>query len=108
MFMAERIKTYREFYEFYLTEHRNKTSRMLHFIGTFLVFALVVLAIALEWGWQWIFVPMVGYGFAWIGHAFFENNKPATFKYPLWSLCSDFKLFFEILFGLRSFDATKD
>ncbi|UJH92417.1 DUF962 domain-containing protein [Antarcticibacterium sp. 1MA-6-2] len=106
--MAERIKTYKEFYRFYLSEHRNKTSRILHFIGTFLVFVLLFLAIIWDWGWEWIFVPVVGYAFAWIGHAFFERNKPATFKYPFWSLISDFKLFFEILLGKRSFNSKRD
>lgn len=106
--MSNRIKSYTEFYRFYLTEHRNKTSRILHFIGTFLVFGLLFLAILFDWGWEWIFLPVVGYGFAWIGHAFFEKNKPATFKYPFWSLISDFKLFFEILFRTKSFDSRKD
>lgn len=104
--MEERIKSYSEFYKYYLTEHRNKTSRILHFIGTFLVFILLFVAIFQGWGWKWFLVPVVGYGFAWIGHAFFERNKPATFKYPLWSLISDFKLFFELLFGKRSFDSS--
>lgn len=106
--MAQRITSYSEFYQYYLTEHQNKTSRILHFTGTFLVFVLLVLAILQGWGWRWILVPVVGYGFAWIGHAFFEKNKPATFKYPFWSLISDFKLFFEILFGKKDFDAAKD
>ena len=106
--MSDRIKTYSEFYRFYLTEHQNKTSRTLHFVGTFLVFIIIGIAIYFGWGWKWFLVPLVGYGFAWIGHAFFEKNKPATFKYPLWSLFSDFKLFFEILLGKRSFDSKKD
>ncbi|KAA1243817.1 DUF962 domain-containing protein [Aquimarina sp. RZ0] len=106
--MADRIKTFSEFYKFYLTEHQNRTSRALHFIGTFLVFVIIGVAVYYDWGWKWFFIPVVGYGFAWVGHAFFEKNKPATFKYPLWSLISDFKLFFEILVGKRSFDSAKD
>ncbi|WP_299443954.1 DUF962 domain-containing protein [uncultured Aquimarina sp.] len=106
--MSDRIKTYPEFYKFYLTEHQNRTSRTLHFIGTFLVFIIIAIAIYYGWSWKWFLVPVVGYGFAWVGHAFFEKNKPATFKYPFWSLISDFKLFFEILLGKRSFDSTKD
>ena len=106
--MAERITSYREFYQYYLTEHQNKTSRILHFVGTFLVFVLLFVAIIQGWGWKWILVPIVGYGFAWVGHAFFERNKPATFKYPFWSLISDFKMFFEILIGKRRFDSAKE
>ena len=106
--MAERITNYKKFYQFYLTEHQNKTSRVLHFTGTLLVFVLLFLAILRDWSWEWIFLPLVGYGSAWVGHAFFEKNKPATFKYPFWSLISDFRLFFENLLGSKSFDSRKD
>lgn len=106
--MTKRIQSFREFYQFYLTEHQDQVSRILHFTGTFLVFILLFLAIFNSWTWGWISIPLVGYGFAWVGHAFFEKNKPATFKYPLWSLLSDFKLFFEILRGKRHFDANRD
>ncbi len=44
-------------------------------------------------------IPVVGYGFAWVGHAFFEKNKPATFTYPFYSLASDFLMFWDILTG---------
>lgn len=104
----ERIKTYKEFYQFYLTEHQNKTSRTLHFIGTFLVFVFAFLALYLDSGYLWILVPLMGYGFAWVGHYFFEKNKPATFKYPLWSLLSDFKMFFQLITGKISFDGRQD
>lgn len=48
-------------------------------------------------------VLFVGYGFAWIGHFFFENNRPATFIYPVFSLASDFKLWYEIASRQRAF-----
>lgn len=81
---------------------------MLHFTGTFLVFVLAFLAVYFGKPSLWWFVPIVGYGFAWVGHFFFEKNKPATFQYPLWSLISDFKMFFELLIGRISFDGSKD
>jgi hypothetical protein len=97
--MDKKYKSFREFYPFYLTEHQNKTSRRLHFIGTMLVF-LCLFAAMLFHSWKLlILIPILGYGFAWVGHFFFEKNKPATFQYPLYSLGSDFKLFFEILAG---------
>ena len=101
--MEAKIKTYEEFYKFYLKQHSNKTCRLLHFIGTTIVFALIITALYhynLKLLW---FVPISGYGFAWVGHFFFEKNKPATFKYPLWSLISDFKMFFDIMFGKIKF-----
>lgn len=99
--MPERIKNYKEFYQFYLTEHSNTTSRRLHFIGTLLVFVEAVFLTYFDAWNLWFILPITGYLFAWIGHFFFEKNKPATFKYPLWSLASDFRLFFEILSGRR-------
>ncbi len=94
----ERIKTYKEFYPFYLSEHQNNVCRKLHFTGTgLLILFAIYLTISGTWGKLWWVIPIIGYGFAWVGHFFFEKNKPATFKYPLWSLFSDFKMFFQIL-----------
>ena len=106
--MKERFKSFIEFYPFYLKEHRNKTCRLLHVIGTTFVIGLAIAAIYQNNARLWILVPVAGYGFAWVGHFFFEKNKPATFKYPLWSLGSDFKMYFEILSGKISLDASKD
>ena len=106
--MAERIKSFEAFYPFYLKQHSNRRCRLLHVIGTTLVFALAITAIYHNNPKLWVLVPIAGYGFAWVGHYFFEKNKPATFKYPLWSLRSDFKMYFQILSGKISLDASKD
>ena len=50
-----------------------------------------------------VLIPIGGYGFAWVGHAFFERNKPATFQYPLYSLAGDFILFWRLLTGQECF-----
>jgi hypothetical protein len=63
-----------------------------------LVYILLTTNFYLFW-----FLPVIGYGFAWVGHFFFEKNKPATFQYPFWSLISDFKLFFELIVGKEKF-----
>jgi hypothetical protein len=98
--MAEKkYKTLKEFYPFYLSEHRNTISRNLHFTGTLLLILILIYAlITQKWMLLWL-IPVVGYGFAWVGHAFFEKNKPATFTYPLFSLASDFIMFWDILTG---------
>lgn len=97
--MEDRIKSFEEFYPFYLKQHSNKICRLLHVIGTTIVLALAFTAIYHNMPILWIAVPVAGYGFAWVGHFFFEKNKPATFQYPLWSLRSDFKMYFDILSG---------
>jgi len=95
----KRISSFAEFYPFYLGEHRNRTCRRLHFIGSTLV--LVCL-------WQlfttgapvWLLYGLLcGYGFAWVGHFFFEKNRPATFKYPLYSLMGDWVMYADIWRG---------
>lgn len=101
--MSKRISSYSEFYPFYLSEHKNVSSRVLHFVGTGLFFVFLFSALFTQKWFLLIACPLVGYGFAWIGHFFFEKNKPATFQYPFWSLVSDFRLFFEILLLKRSF-----
>ncbi|MBK9458057.1 MAG: DUF962 domain-containing protein [Chitinophagales bacterium] len=95
----KKYTTFHDFYPYYLTEHQNRISRTLHFIGTGIVIALFVVFL-LTFNWQYFaLMPVAGYGFAWAGHAFFERNKPATFTYPLYSLGSDFVMFWHILTG---------
>jgi len=90
-------KSFREFYPAYLAEHENPTCRRLHFVGTTLVLLAIAMAvITREWLWL-VAVPVLGYGFAWIGHFVFERNRPATFRHPLYSLAGDFLLFRDML-----------
>ena len=101
-----RYTSLKEFYPYYLSEHQNTTSRVLHFVGTGLLIIVAIASVALgKYVWL-LLVPVIGYGFAWVGHFFFERNKPATFKYPFYSLASDFKLFFDILSGKQKFKSS--
>ena len=71
---AERFQSFEEFYPFYLTEHQNKTSRILHFIGSFIVLILLgFFIVAQKEAKFWIALPLVGYGFPWVGHAFLKK-----------------------------------
>lgn len=99
----QRYTSLKEFYQFYLKEHSNTTSRILHFTGTGLVILLIPAALIFEKAWLLLLIPLVGYGFAWVGHFFFEKNKPATFQYPGYSLASDFILFWDLLTGKQKF-----
>jgi hypothetical protein len=96
-------KNLKEFYPFYLNEHSNLTCRRLHFIGTtILLVALGAMIVKNDWSFIWT-LPLIGYGFAWVGHFVFEKNRPATFKYPVLSFVSDFKMWFEIATGKIKF-----
>jgi hypothetical protein len=77
-------RSFAEFYPFYLGEHSDRRMAT----G--------------EWLWL-AAMPFCGYGFAWVGHFFFEKNRPATFKYPVYSLMGDWVMFWQILTGKIAF-----
>ena len=100
---GDRFKSFSEFYPCYIHEHSNRTCRRIHVVGSALVLVILGVALATLNAWWLIGAPLVGYGFAWVGHFFFEKNRPTTFKYPLWSLMGDFRMFFETVTGKRRF-----
>lgn len=91
--------SFREFYPFYLGEHSDRHCRRLHFLGSWLVIAFIFIAIATRNAWWLVGAPLSGYGCAWVGHFVYEHNKPATFKYPLYSLMGDWRMFVDVLRG---------
>lgn len=100
-----RFASFREFYPFYLSEHRNATCRKLHFAGSSLVLGFLLLAVVTRNPWWLLAMPLAGYGFAWVGHFAFEKNRPATFTYPLWSFVGDWVMYWQLLTGKIRFDA---
>jgi hypothetical protein len=94
-----RFASFREFYPFYLSEHRNTVSRRLHFIGSCGVLLLVAIAVLRGQPLLLLAALACGYGFAWVGHFFFEKNRPATFRHPLYSFIGDWVMFADILRG---------
>ena len=95
--------SFSEFYPFYLAEHSHRVCRRLHFVGSSLVIGCVVMLIRSGDPWWLLYALLCGYGFAWIGHFFFEKNKPATFKYPFYSFAGDWVMYKEMLTGKISF-----
>ena len=98
--MNKKYKSFKQFYPFYLSEHMNPICRGLHFIGTFSVIGIIIISffnIKVL-----LCAPLCGYGFAWVGHLFFEKNRPATFTYPLYSFIGDWIMFKDILISKES------
>ena len=95
----QRFASFREFYPFYLSEHANRVSRRLHFAGSCGVLVLLALALWQRDAWWLLAAPACGYGFAWVGHFFFEKNRPATFRHPFYSFAGDWVMFVDILRG---------
>lgn len=100
---VKRFTRFSDFYPYYLQEHRDSTCRRLHFIGTSLVVLILAFAVlSANWLLLWA-LPLAGYTFAWVGHIFFEKNRPATFKHPFYSLLGDFVMYKDMLTGKVSF-----
>ena len=96
--MPDRLRTYEEFWPYYVAQHRKNSTRWLHFLGTTGVIGCAAAAALVAPGWL-LAMPLAGYGFAWLGHFGFEKNRPATFTYPLWALRGDFRMYRLMLLG---------
>ena len=97
--MDRRFQTFGEFYPYYLSEHSDPACRRLHFVGSFAVVATLAAAVVTGRWALLLLLPIIGYGFAWVGHYFFEHNRPATFTYPLYSFLGDWVMFKDMLTG---------
>lgn len=97
--MSKKYQNFADFYPFYLSQHANSTCRRLHFVGSLLIVLLVFYAAFSDRWVLLLLIPVIGYGFAWLGHFFFEKNRPATFTYPVYSLLGDWVMFKDMLVG---------
>ena len=98
-----RFESFWAFFPYYLSEHGSRTNRVLHYIGTTLACLTLMTALITLNPWLLLAVPVLGYGWAWVGHFFVEKNRPATFSYPVWSLMGDF-----VMLGLAVTGQLKD
>ncbi len=96
---ADKIETFEQFWDFYVSEHREKATRVLHFIGTTAALGCLAGGLLTRRRWLLLLAPIAGYGPAWIGHFFVEHNTPASFKYPVWSLRADLVMWWKTLRG---------
>lgn len=87
-----RYTTFQDFWPFYLREHAQPGTRLMHYFGTTISLSLVLYGLVTGKLIWLLGFPLAGYAFAWASHAFIEHNKPATFTYPLWSLAADLRM----------------
>jgi hypothetical protein len=96
---SKQYKKFADFYPYYLEEHQDKYTKLLHFIGTALYLIFLVSFLQTYQPTFLLLCVVSGYGFAWLSHLGIEKNKPATFQYPIYSLMADHVMFYEILRG---------
>lgn len=96
-------KSFSEFYPYYLSEHSTQACRRLHLLGNTLVIGILIYSLVTQNWWALVAMPVLGYGFAWIGHFFFEKNRPATFTYPFYSFAGDWVMMKDVLTGKVKF-----
>ena len=97
MSQTRRLATFSEFYPFSLSEHTNRTCRRLHFFGTTIALSCFVQAGLAGRAWLVPFGVVVGYLLAWIGHRFYEKNRPTTFTHPFFSFVGRWTMWGDVL-----------
>ena len=104
----KKYTSFKSFYPYYLSEHSDPTCRRLHYLGSVLVIITLLSAVLTgRWALLWL-LPVIGYGFAWLGHFLFEKNKPATFTYPVYSLMADWVMLKDAILSTLGFQTPLD
>lgn len=85
-------QNFKEFWDFYVLEHADARTRAFHFVGSLVGLAILALLIYVGRWYLFALALVPSYGAAWFSHFFIEHNRPATFKYPLWSFAGDWKM----------------
>jgi hypothetical protein len=93
------MRTFDDFWPYYVRAHANETNRALHFAGLTLAMGTAALSLLTRRPGLLLAAPVVGYGLSWIGHYAVEGNTPATFGHPLWSLRGDFRMWWKTATG---------
>ena len=93
------LRNFAEFWDFYVLEHQDKRTRFFHLCGTLIGVTVLTWLVATGYWYMFPLALVPSYGLAWYSHFFIEHNKPATFKYPVWSFVSDYKMVWLMLQG---------
>ena len=100
---AREFESFAAFYPYYLSEHRDRTCRRLHFAGSTVALICLLMIVITGNAWWLLGAVVSGYAFAWLGHFGFEKNRPATFRHPFYSLMGDWVMYADILRGRMPF-----
>jgi hypothetical protein len=101
-----KMRTFADFWPYYVRAHSKSRTRVLHAIGSTLALACIIGAILYS-RWLLLLAPIIGYSFAWYSHFFVEHNKPATFGHPFWSLAADYVMLWKTVTGRMGEEVAK-
>jgi hypothetical protein len=101
------MRSFEDFWPFYVRAHQNETNRTLHFVGTTLAMGSIAAAALARRPAFLLAAPVLGYGFAWVGHLLVEGNKPATWGHPLWSLRGDMIMWWKTATGTMNAEVAR-
>lgn len=97
--MTKSRESFEEFWPSYVRAHKSPMTRRIHFLGTLGALSCLSVAVLTRHKWMALLAPLVAYPPAWLSHAIFEKNTPATFERPLLSLMADLRMFRMMLEG---------
>lgn len=93
--MPRSFSTFSDFYPVYLRMHDHPVNRRLHVAGNVLGLGAIGLAIVERRWWVLALAPVLANGFAWVGHWFFQRNRPGVFRYPLYGMVGSWRMTWE-------------
>jgi len=80
------------FYPVYLRMHDHPVNRRLHVVGNVSGLAALVVAAVERRAWVALLAPVLANAFAWVGHWFFQRNRPGVFSYPLYGMLGSWRM----------------
>lgn len=97
-------KNFNEYYQYYLTLHQKRWTKIFHIAGNFATIVYIIICInfstkSLFFLPLFIATPFIVYPFAWYSHLFIEKNKPAAWTNPLWAKMCDWRMIYEVFTG---------
>ena len=92
---------------YYLNKHSNETNRLIHFVAITVILYSVILSVVMLNFWIGIIGIFSGCLMAWAAHFIFEENRPAMFQHPIWSVISGLRMYIYGLTGRLEIELKK-
>lgn len=95
----KRFARFADFYPVYLAMHSHPVCRRLHVLGNMLALGALAIAIISAQPWALLAMPALASGFAFVGHHFFQKNRPGVLRYPVLGTLGAWVMTKDVLLG---------